>query len=178
MEKALETLNRPDQDIKGHEFTRNSSWKKAMSFFLQKFAYKGITPNQISNLLIYNDMKKHLALILTFTAFLMTACEETYPEISGGPMDTIPPIAVDSIYPTEGAPGSTVGIFGENFGALTTDNYVMFDSAYAEIIYVGHRIINARVPMNLVEGDYAINVIANGRAASAPRRFTVISGTN
>ena len=188
MEKALKTLDGPEskhQDVKGHEFTRNSCWKKTTSLFFKKLANTLITLNQISNLLISYDMKKQLAFVLTLTAFLMTACDdEPVPTWKHDPNDTIPPITqtippvINSVYPPAGASGSTVAIFGENFGTSISDNYVTFNSANADVLYVGHGMLSVRVPLNLAEGTYAINVRANGRAASAPRMFRVTNSTN
>jgi hypothetical protein len=119
-------------------------------------------------------MKKQFALLFT-AAFLMTACDDGT-IIEPGPFRPSEPLmAISSIYPTSGAPGSTVAIFGENFGATNSTNFVRFDSAEAEVTYVGYGILNVRVPMHLPDGAYAINVVAEGRIANTPEMFTVIN---
>lgn len=186
MEKALKTLNGLEskhQDTTAHEFTRNSGREKANSLFFRKLANSLITLKQITNLLISYDMKKQLALVLTLTAFLMTACDDepVRPKWTPGPnppTQIASPVRINSIYPNDGAPGITVAIFGENFGTSISDNYVTFDSVSADVLYVGHGMLSVRVPMNLAEGSYAINVSANGQVASAPRMFQVATGTN
>ncbi len=190
METLLKTLDGPEskhQDMKGHEFTRNDGREKAAAFFFKKIGTSVIALNQISNLLNYYDMQKQLALVLTLIAFFMTACEDEHVDPTGGrnPNDTIPPITqtippvrINAIYPNAGPSGSTVAIFGENFGASTSDNYVTFDSTDAEILYVREGMLSVRVPMNLAEGNYSINVSANGRVASAPRMFSVTNRTD
>ncbi len=190
METLLKTLDGPEskhQDIKGHELIRNNGQEKAAAFFFKKIDNGVTTLNQISNLLIYYNMQKQLALVLTLIAFLMTACEDKPVGPTGrhNPNDTIPPITqtippvrINAIYPNAGPSGSTVAIFGENFGASTSDNYVTFDSTDAEILYVREGMLSVRVPMNLAEGNYSINVSANGRVASAPRMFIVTNRTD
>ena len=81
------------------------------------------------------------------------------------------------MYPSAGAPGTTVAILGENFGTSELDNQVTFGPAYAEILYVSYGVINVRVPIDLPEGDYMINVSSNGQVADSPRAFTVIKDT-
>ena len=121
-------------------------------------------------------MKNQIALVLTFVALLMTACNDTDP----GPATTNVPLpypsteaAIRSIYPDAGAPGSTVAIFGENFGPTSSYNVVTFGSVSAEITYVGDGVINVLVPENLADGDYTIYLNAEGQLMSAPRMFTV-----
>ena len=130
--------------------------------------------SEISSSQIFN-FKKKLTLLITLAAFLMTACDE--PEYySSYPASALPPtypMVINNMYPSAGAPGSTVAILGENFGDSTSDNFVAFGSSYAEILYVTYGAINVRVPMDLPEGDYMINVSSNGQSADAPRAFTV-----
>ena len=120
-------------------------------------------------------MKKQIALVLTLVASLMTACDDTDP----GPGTSTPLPApstvtvIRSIYPSAGAPGSTVAIYGENFGPTASYNYVTFDSVSADITYVGYGVLNVLVPDNLPAGDYAINLNVEGQLASAPLMFTV-----
>ena len=122
-------------------------------------------------------MKKQIALVLTFVALLMTACDDTDPGPStGSPMPAPSTLTViRSIYPSGGAPGSTVAIYGENFGPTASYNFVTFDSVAAEITHVENGVLKVLVPENLPDGDYTINLNAEGQLSSAPRMFTVTS---
>jgi len=122
-------------------------------------------------------MKKQIALVLTLVALSMTACDDTDP----GPAINAPMPApstetvIRTIYPMTGASGSTVAIYGENFGPTSSYNFVTFDSVPADITSVGDGIINVLVPENLPAGDYTIHVNAEGQLSSAPYMFTVTS---
>ena len=121
-------------------------------------------------------MKKQIALVLALVA-LMTACDTTDPAPTTIPMPVPSTAAViRSVYPSTGAPGSTVAIYGENFGPTSSHNYVTFDSASAEITYVGSGVINVVVPENLASGEYTISLNVEGQLAHAPSTFTVVDG--
>lgn len=122
-------------------------------------------------------MKKQIALVLTFVALAMIACDDTDPRpATGTPLPAPATVtAIRSIYPSAGAPGSTVHIYGENFGPTISHNVVTFDSVAAEITHVEYGVLNVRVPENLIEGDYSINLNAEGQLTSAPGVFTVTS---
>ena len=93
-------------------------------------------------------MKNQIILVLTFVASLMTACDDTDPvPVTGSPIlapstETV----IHYIYPSGGAPGSTVSIYGENFGPTSSYNYVTFGSEYAEITHVAIRYIKGSRP--------------------------------
>jgi hypothetical protein len=117
-------------------------------------------------------MKTQIILILTLVASLMSACDDTAPGPTPIPAPTTEPV-IRSVYPSAGAPGSTVAIFGDNFGPTSSQNYVTFESVSAEVTYVGYGVINVIVPENLADGDYAINVNVEGQLADARFVFTV-----
>ena len=119
-------------------------------------------------------MKNQIIFALAIVASLISACDDT------DPVPTTIPIPVPSsdaiirsVYPSAGAPGSTVAIFGENFGPTSSHNYVSFDAVGADITYVGYGVINVTVPEGLANGDYTITVNAEGQVAAAPSTFTV-----
>ena len=119
-------------------------------------------------------MKNQIIFALAIVASLMSACDDTDPVPTTIPMpvpstDT----SIRSVYPSEGAPGSTVAIFGENFGPTSSHNYVTFDAVAADITYVGYGVINVTVPEGLANGDYTIIVNSEGQVAASPRTFTV-----
>ena len=161
MKTLLKKLDGPEtepQQITGHKFSDVNASKKASS-----------------------HLKRNLTLLvtlaLTFAAFLMTACDD------GGekPCTNCPPpppppdqMVIRSMFPSAGAPGSTVVILGENFGTSDSNNYVSFGSSYAEILYITPHAIKIHVPMGIPEGDYRISVSSNGQSADAPQLFSVI----
>ena len=117
-------------------------------------------------------MKKQIALVLTLAALLMSACDK---ENDVSPRPTPTPLTqpeIYSIHPSVGAPGSTMAILGTNFSPALSNNYVMFGSTSAEITYVSYGVLSVRVP-NLPDGDYEINVTADGQARRAPQMFTI-----
>lgn len=120
-------------------------------------------------------MKKQIAIVLTLTAFLISACNDDN-AVRPVPQYTQPGLEpeINSIYPNAGPSGSTVAIVGENFSPAISNNYVTFGPSYAEITYVGYGILNFRVP-NLPDGDYEIKVTTNGHVSRAPQLFTIIS---
>jgi hypothetical protein len=119
-------------------------------------------------------MKNQIIFLLALVASLMSACDHTDPVPTTIPMPAPSTVAViRSIYPSEGAPGSTVAIFGENFGPTSSHNYVTFDAVSADITYVGYGIINVTVPEGLANGDYTIIVNAEGNVAAASGTFKV-----
>jgi len=124
-------------------------------------------------------MKKQIALVLTLVALSMTACDNTDPgpAINGSLPAPLTDTVVRAIYPMAGASGSTVAIYGENFGPTSSHNFVTFDSVPADITSVADGIINVLVPENLPAGDYTINVNAEGQLSSAPLKFTVTSNS-
>ena len=119
-------------------------------------------------------MKNQIIFALAIVASLISACDDN------DPVPTTIPIPVPSadaiirsVYPSAGAPGTTVAIFGENFGPTSSHNYVSFDAVGADITYVGYGVINVTVPEGLANGDYTITVNAEGQVAAAPSTFTV-----
>jgi hypothetical protein len=132
--------------------------------------------NIINLLLNTKTMKNQIIFVLAIVASLMSACDDTDPVPTTIPMPVPSTEAsIRSVYPSEGAPGSTVAIFGDNFGPTSSHNYVTFDAVSADITYVGYGIINVTVPEGLANGDYTIIVNAEGYVAAAPRTFTVIN---
>ena len=123
-------------------------------------------------------MKKQIALVLTLAALLISACDDEHPvrprPIPPPPTQTnaTPEPEIYSIYPSAGAPGSTVAILGANFGPAILANHVAFGSFAAEITYVGYGVITVRVP-NLPEGDYEINVTSDGQTRRAAQMFSI-----
>jgi hypothetical protein len=128
-------------------------------------------------------MKKQIVIFLTFVVALMTACNETDPgpSIPLNPV-TYPPPAysmvpiIRSVYPSVGAPGTTISIFGENFGPTISHNYVTFDSISADITHIEYGVLTVQVPENLPDGEYTINLDAEGYRSSAPSIFKVTNG--
>ena len=123
-------------------------------------------------------MKKQLVLIVTLSSLLMMACEDepAYKSIPGGSSNVNPGSSqplIDSFHPKSARPGSTVVIFGQNFGPAISDNDVTFDSTFAEIKEVQSGTLIVTVPMNLPPGSYLIKVSTRGAHASAPDLFTV-----
>ena len=122
-------------------------------------------------------MKKQIALVLTLAAFLISACDDENSVSPAPPYPPKPEPVVSSIHPNAGASGSTMVIFGQNFGAALSDNYVTFGSSYAEVTYVSHGVLTVRVP-DLEDGDYEITVNADGQLRRAPQMFTIINSKN
>lgn len=66
---------------------------------------------------------------------------------------------IDSIYPTSGAVGDTITIYGRNFGAKdVADDKVLFGAVEAEIVEWSDNIIKVKVP-NISIGDVLVQVI-------------------
>ena len=189
MKTSSNTLDAPEtkrQQIKGHELTDNNASDKASSYFLKEHDNSEISSSQVFN------VKKKLTLLITIVialaAFLMTACEDDpefctncYTPIPASPRNPTPPtdqIEIRSIHPSAGAPGSTVTIVLENFSNPTADQYVTFGPSFAEVIYARYGMISVRVPMDLEDGDYPVNIRSNGQVAKAPNEFKVIKATN
>ena len=189
MKTSSKTHDGPEpnlHNITGHDLTGNNASEKASSYFLKEHHNSEISSNQIFNL------KKKLTLLVSIAialaAFLMTACEDdpqpcqncvTLPPAPAP--NTTPPtdqIAIRSIHPSAGAPGSTVTIVLENFSDPTADQYVTFGPSFAEIIYARYGMMTVRVPMDLKDGDYQVNIRSNGQVARAPQEFKVINGTD
>ena len=189
MKTSSKTLDGPEsksQQITEHDLTGNNASEKATSYFLKEHHNSEISSNQISNL--KKKLTLLIALAIALAAFLMTACEDD-PEpcrnctaVRPAPApDPIPPtdqIEIRSIHPSAGAPGSTVTIVLEKFSNPTADQYVTFGPSFAEIIYARYGMMTVRVPMDLEDGDYPVNVRSNGQVARAPSEFKVIKGTN
>ncbi|HET6542069.1 MAG TPA: IPT/TIG domain-containing protein [Chryseolinea sp.] len=189
MKTSSKTLDGPEtksKHITGRDLTNNNASEKAGSYFLKVHHNSEISSNQIFSL------KRKLTLLITIAialaAFLMTACEPdpepcincvTVP--SSPDPNTTPPtdqIAIRSIHPSAGAPGSKVTIVLENYSNATSDQYVTFGPSSAEVIYARYGMMIVRVPMDLKDGDYQVNIRSNGQVARAPQEFKVIKGTD
>ena len=119
-------------------------------------------------------MKKQFIITLAIAVVSLTDCDDNNESPRPSfPQENKPGMVIRSFYPTSGAPGTTVTIFGENFGATIEEHDVTFDSAYAEIIQVGYGVMNVKVPAHLADGDYGINIRSRGQFSSAPTRFNV-----
>lgn len=185
--KIIGSPETESQQITGYEFTDNSPEEKVSGYFSKEHQNIEMSPNEIFH------FKKKLTLLITLAialaAFLMTACEDdpkpcntcsvSYPAPGPRPTpDPVAQIAIRSMHPTDGAPGSTVTIILENFTDSNVDNHVSFGSSYAEIIHARYGMINVRVPMDLPYGDYKVTVRSHGQMASAPGEFKVIKAAN
>ena len=142
MKTSSKNLDGPEakpQQITGHDLTNNNASEKASSHFPKEHDNKEISLNQVFNL------KKKLTLLITLAialaAFLMTACDDDGVEpcsncATSPPApapNTTPPtdqIAIRSIHPSAGAPGSTVNIILDNFSGPTTDEYVTLNVTF------------------------------------------------
>ena len=147
--------------------------------------------SEISSSQIFNFKKKLtllITLVIALAAFLMTACEDD-PEFCSNCSTPIPAplrnptsptgqLEIRSIHPSAGAPGSTVTIVLEHFSNPTADQYVTFGPSFAEVIYARYGMITVRVPMDLEDGVYPVNIRSNGQVAKAPNEFRVIKATN
>ena len=163
MKTSSKTLDRPEEEplqISGPQLTNIGALEKASSYPKRKLTFL-------------------MTFAITLAAFLMTACDDE-PDYRNYTTPTLPPtypMVIRSMFPSAGAPGSTVAILGENFGESSEDNYVAFGSTYADILYVTYGVINVRVPMGIPDGDYRINISCNGQSAEAPSVFRVTSDT-
>ena len=119
-------------------------------------------------------MKKQLVVILAVTTLLLIGCDEY-------PFD--PPVTysvpapepiITSFYPETLVSGQPMVIFGENFGASLTDNYVTLNGEYAEVTHVQHGGVVVRIPMNLSPGDYIIRLTVREKIATAAKSCTLI----
>jgi hypothetical protein len=117
-------------------------------------------------------MKKHIILALALFTLSLTACEEEPVTLNAEPHAATAP-AITSFFPESSAIGSEVVISGNNFGASIADNYVTFSGAYAEVTEAGHGMVRVRVPLNLAQGDYTINLSANGLTSASTKIFKV-----
>ena len=119
-------------------------------------------------------MKKQLVLVLAIVTLSLTSCDED-PTITpawkndGGAK----PINITSFYPESGEGGIALSIFGENFGASLSDCNVTFNGIYSDVLQVQPGKITVRVPLNLVQGDYEINLSARGQTVSSILTFKV-----
>lgn len=114
-------------------------------------------------------MKNQFILGLAFLALSLSACEDSIviPEVTPTPVSVL---SINSVYPELAESGSHITIFGENFGASISDNYVSFSGAFhggvSEVLHVQPGIIVTRVPLNLVPGEYTISLSANGQSCT------------
>ena len=118
-----------------------------------------------------NNMKKQFVLALALSAFVLTGCEEdpiipTWKNDGGAQ-----PINITSFYPESGEGGIVMYIFGENFG--TSESNVTFNGIHSDVLQVQPGKITVRVPLNLGQGDYEINLSARGQKVTSTTRFKV-----
>jgi uncharacterized protein (TIGR03437 family) len=118
-------------------------------------------------------MKKQLVLVLAITTLSITSCDEgaitpTWKNDGGAK-----PINITSFYPESGAVGIVVSIFGENFGTSVSDSNVTFNGIYSDVLQVQPGKITARVPLNLLQGDYEINLSVRGQKVTSATSFKV-----
>jgi hypothetical protein len=175
--------------IRGHDLTDKNILEPS-SYFLREHDNNEISSNQIFNI------KKKLAFLITLAialaVILMTACDDDpqfcsncstgIPARKNSPAPPTDQIAIRSIQPSVGAPGSRVSIILENFNGPGADQHVNFDVTFgpslAAVIYARYGMIVVHVPMDLEDGDYKVNMRVNGQIVRAPGEFKVIKNTN
>ena len=118
-------------------------------------------------------MKKQIVFLLSVTTLLLTACEGEIIEPADRAFKPAPQPVITSFYPESIVGGSPMVIYGENFGATLTDNYVTLNGEYAEVTHVQHGGVVVRIPMNLQPGDYIIRLTARGKSATATHPCTL-----
>ncbi len=160
LSRKLDCPETEPQQILGQDFKNIGASEKAVGYLKTKLTFL-------------------LTLAITLGAFLMTACDDDPEYLNYTTPTLLPtyPMVIRNMYPSTGAPGTTVAILGENFGTSASENFVTFGPSYADILYVSYGVINVRVPMGIPEGDYMINVSSNGQSADSPRAFTVTKDT-
>jgi hypothetical protein len=119
-------------------------------------------------------MKKQIVSILTIAILLLTGCDEDTPiaptwKNDGGAK----PVSITSFYPESGDGGTVVSVFGENFGTSILDSYVNFDGVGSEVLQVRPHMVTVRVPLNLVQGDYEVNLSVRGQRVTSVMTFEV-----
>ena len=121
-------------------------------------------------------MKKQIIIVLAISALGLASCEDDPIEIKvGNPTSDGAqlPIAITSFYPESGDCETIVYLFGENFGGSISENSVMFNGMYSEVLQVRPGKITVRVPMNLADGDYEISLTSLDQTVTSPKTFFV-----
>jgi IPT/TIG domain len=116
-------------------------------------------------------MKKQFIFVLAIATLSFTSCEEDHVKVTNPGYS--PVTKISSFYPESGEGGTVVAIFGENFGPSISDNHVTFNGMYSEVTQVQTGTIMVRVPLNIPQGDYQINVSALGQTVTSTRTFKV-----
>jgi len=121
-------------------------------------------------------MKKQLVLVLAIATLSLNSCDEdaitpTWKNDGGAK-----PVTINSFYPEAGESGIVVTIFGENFGESVSDSNVSFNGINSNVLQVQPGKITVRVPLNLVQGDYEINLSARGQRVTSMMTFKVTGG--
>lgn len=119
-------------------------------------------------------MKKQLILVLAMSIILFTSCEEDHVNVTSPGSHAV--LNISSFYPESGPSGSVVAIFGENFGPSIADNQVTFNGMYSEVTQVQPGALIVRVPLNLSQGDYQINLSTQGQTVTSMTKFRVNNG--
>jgi IPT/TIG domain len=118
-------------------------------------------------------MKKQLFLVLAITTLSLTSCDESAITPIWKNDGGAKAISITSLYPESGEVGIVVYIFGENFGASVLDSNVTFNGIYSEVLQVQPGKITVRVPLNLVKGDYEINLSVRGQNVTSTTSYKV-----
>ncbi|CAN5518141.1 hypothetical protein BH23BAC1_BH23BAC1_15220 [soil metagenome] len=136
-------------------------------------------------------MKKQLILAFALSTLLLSACEELPLEPNFTPKsekaNTFKAINITSFYPESAISGSEIAIYGENFGATITDNFVTFNYPgseetetgwSSELIQVPHAgMVLIRIPQNLNPGEYTISLHSNGQTSRSKKPFKIINAS-
>ena len=119
-------------------------------------------------------MKKQLVLVLAIATLSLTSCDEDSTIIPAWKNDGgAKPITITSFYPESGEIGIVVYIFGENFGTSVSDSNVTFNGINSDVLQVQPGKITVRVPLNLVQGDYEINLSVRGQKVTSTTSYKV-----
>lgn len=85
-------------------------------------------------------------------------------------------LAITSLKPQSGAPGTTVRIYGSGFDPNTSGNSVKFGSTTAAVSRAETNVLYVSVPTGTGGGPAEVSVTSDGKAGTAIRKFDIVSG--
>ncbi len=115
---------------------------------------------------IIQNLSPRIVAMLAVATVTLAACNDAIPVKQGSPE-----VAVTSVAPRAGAPGTRVAINGAGFGTNAGNVHVFVGGRQLTVISVADAAVLVEIPIDAVTGEMVVQVC--GRSAHDAGRFNV-----
>lgn len=119
---------------------------------------------------ITRNLSPRIIAMFAVATVMLAACDDAIPVKQGSPE-----VAVTSVAPRAGAPGTRVAINGAGFGSNTGNVHVFVAGRQLTVISVADDAVLVEIPIDAITGEMVVQVC--GRSVHDAGRFSVTASS-